>query len=407
MLTKLNILAFTTADATAKDLAASLSGVDGMELHARKLAPGALSTTISEKLEADVLVIENDGADLERAAEIEEFVGKLPANVVALVLGDTSNPTLLRRLMRAGVKDVLALPVVRQELVGALTGMLSDKRERAMANGESVSSVTVFLNAKGGTGSTTLAVNVAAALAQRHKAKVLLIDLDMQFGDCAMSLDLTPQNNVSDALAQADRLDPVLLKALVTEHAGGLRVLAAPASLNARPDAEAHAIRRLLEAATQAYDLVIVDLPRVMAGWTLEAVKASTTTFLVIQNNLATIRDARMIVDHLPRMGVDAHRIELVNNRAMSKAPSVTIEQLKETLKHEKLHRVRNDFKTASAAEDQGMPVGKVDPHSELSKDIDHLADYIWESHGHGGPKTKESLFSRFFGAKANNEKSK
>lgn len=404
MLIKLNILAFTSSDETGKDVASILSGVDGMELHSRKLAKGKLTVAVDATTTADVLIIESDGSDLDLAAEIEEYVGKLPEGVVALVLGDVSNPALLRRLMRAGVKDVLARPVVRQDLLNALTGLLSEKRERAMAKGENVSSVCVFVNAKGGTGSTTIAVNVAASLALRHKARVALIDFDMQFGDCALSLDLAAKSNVSDALAQADRIDPVLLKALMTEHSSGVHVLASPASLTAAHDADPHAVRRLIETAAQAYDIVVVDLPRVMAGWTLEAIRASTTTFLVIQNNLATIRDARMVVDHLPRMGVDARRIELVNNRAMAKAPSVTIEQLKETLKHERLHRVRNDFKTASAAEDQGIPVGKVDGASDLSRDIDHMADYIWESHGHGSAKSKEGLFARFFGSKNGGE---
>lgn len=400
MLIKLNILAFTVSDGTTHDLQAALAGVEGMELQARRLAAGALTTVIDNTNSADVLIIESDGSDMNVAVEIEEFVAKLPEGVVALVLGDTSNPALLRRLMRAGVKDVLALPVVRQDVVTALTVLLAEKRDRAMARGENVSSICVFTDAKGGSGATTLAVNTACALAVRHKARVALIDFDMQFGDCAMSLDLTPQSNVSDALAQAERIDPVLLKALMTEHASGVHVLAAPASLSARHDADAQAIRRIIDTAALAYDVVIVDLPRQVSAWTLEAMKASTTTFIVIQNNLATIRDARMLVDHLPRVGIEARRIELVNNRAMSKAPSVSIEQLKETLKHERVHRVRNDFKTANAAEDQGIPVSKVDAHSDLAQDIAHLADYIWAAHGHG-PAKKEGFFQKWFGSKA------
>ena len=70
---------------------------------------------------------------------------------------------------------------------------------------------------------------LACALAARHKAKVALIDFDMQFGDCALLLDTTPQNNVGDALRQADRIDAVLLKTMMTEHAGGVHLLASPA----------------------------------------------------------------------------------------------------------------------------------------------------------------------------------
>lgn len=399
MLIKLNILAFIGSDVAASDLKAAVAGVDGMELTIRPLAAGALTTQTGNGDSADVLIIESDGSDMNLAVEVEEFVAKLPEGVVALVLGDTSNPALLRRLMRAGVKDVLALPVVRQDVVAALINLLAEKRESAMARGENVTSICVFTNAKGGSGSTTLVVNVACALAARHKARVAVLDFDMQFGDCAMSLDLAPQNNISDALAQAERIDPVLLKALMTEHASGVHVLASPSSLTARHDADAQSVRRVIDAAALAYDVVLVDLPRQVAGWTVEAMKASTTTFIVLQNNLATIRDARMLVDHLPRAGVEARRIELVNNRAMSKAPSVSIEQLKETLKHDRVHRIRNDFKTASAAEDQGIPVNKVDAHSDLAQDIDHLADYIWAAHGHG-PTKKEGFFQKWFGTK-------
>lgn len=396
MLIKLNILAYTVADSTKRDLEAAVAGVEGMGLQARPLKSGTLSTAIDAATQADVLVIESAGADVEVMKEVEEFVTGLPEDVVVFVIGDAANPTLLRRLMRVGVRDVLASPVVRQDVVNVLTTVLSEKRARAMARGENVTSSCAFINAKGGSGGTLLAVNVACALAARHKAKVALIDFDMQFGDCALLLDTTPQNNVGDALRQADRIDAVLLKTMMTEHSSGVHLLASPATPSAAAELDAHAVRRVLDAAAAAYDIVIIDLPRVSAPWTLEAMRSATTTFLVLQNNLSTLRDARLLVDHLPRTGIDARRIEIINNRAMAKTPSVTIEQLKETLKHEKVHRVRNDFETAVAAEDQGIPVHKVDARSDLAKDIDHLADYIWAAHGHGEAK-KEGFLDKFF----------
>lgn len=396
MLIKLNILAYTSSEATSRDLAAALSGVEGMELRVRKLDPAALGAEFEPGVPADVVLLESDGKNTDAMPAVETFVAALPADIAAFVLGDASDPDALRRLMRAGVRDVLARPLVRQEVLTALTAMLSAKRTRAVARGENVTSTCTFIDAKGGGGSTMLAVNTACSLAVRHKARVALIDFDMQFGKCALQLDLQPQTNVSDALRQADRIDSVLLKALMVAHASGVTLLAAPANLTTPVDSDAHAVRRLIDTAAADYDVVIVNLPRVIAPWSLEAMRASTTVFLVIQNSLATIRDARLIVDHLPRAGIDARRVELINNRAMAKGPSVSIEQLKTTLKHEKVHRVRNDFEAAQACSDQGVPLYKSAPRSDLAKDIDHLADYIWEAHGHGKVR-KDSLLERFF----------
>lgn len=412
MLIKLNVLALTTDEGTGKDLAAILAGMEGVVLHSRSLTAGQLTTSIDATTNADVMILESDGSDLEQATEVETFTASLPESVATFVVGDASNSALLRRLMRAGVRDVLARPVVRQDVINAITAVLSEKRARAMARGENVMSICAFLNAKGGSGATLLAVNMAASLAARHKARVALLDFDMQFGECALMLDLAPQNNMGDALRQADRIDGFLLKALMTEHAGGVHVLAAPSSPSAAINLDAHAVRRVIDAAASEYDIVILDLPRVVAPWTIEALRAATTTFLVVQNNLSTIRDARLLGDHLPRAGIDSRRIQLINNRAMAKTPSVSIEQMKKTLKYDKVHRIRNDYKTAAAAGDQGLPVHKVDPHSHLSTDIDNLADHIWEAHGHGAIEKKQKhltkkdvLIEKFFGAKVGKSK--
>lgn len=406
MLIKLNILALVADKATGDDLAKNLSGVAGINLVPRVMRGDELSPVIESGSRADVVFVEVDPRDTAMVDRVEAFATANAASCATFVIGDAANAELLRRLMRAGVRDVLARPLDRQETVNAVTVLLSEKRDRAMANGQNVSSVCTFFNAKGGSGATMLAVNVACALAERHKAKVALLDFDLQFGDCAMYLDLAAQNNAGDALRQSDRVDGVFLKALMTEHGTGVHVLAAPGSLQASPDLNAQAVRRIIDAASSVYDIVIVDLPRVISPWTVEAMKASTTTFLVVQNNLSTIRDARLLVDSLPRFGIEAQRIELVNNRAMAKAPSVSIDQLKQTLKHEKVHRVRNDYETAVAAEDQGVPVGKVSARSDLTKDIEHLAEYIWVAHGHAGSGKKEPGFlEKFFGPKGDKAK--
>jgi pilus assembly protein CpaE len=377
---RLSVIAITSSKSVRADLAQIMTGVEGIDLFERNIADG-IEDRLVDGGRADVVMVEVDPEEPEAFAALETYLGQkiLPA---VYAISDVGNADMLRRLMRAGVKDVFARPAQRQEILKVLGALLSDKRSQARSSGASITSVCSFINAKGGSGGTFLAVNTACAIAAKHKLKVALLDFDLQFGDCAMLLDLSSQNNMTDALRQADRLDGVFLKALMAEHASGVHVLASPSSLNTPTNLQTSAVRRIIDAATEVYDVVIVDLPRDINAWTIEAMKASTTTFVVLQNNLATIRDARLLVDHLPRCGIEPQRIELINNRAMARAASVSIDQLKQTLKHDKAHRVRNDFETAVAAEDQGIPVSKVDDRSPLSKDVQNLADYIVKAHG-------------------------
>jgi len=396
MQTTLKTLALLRYRETAADVTNCLSAAKGIEL---KVTPqsGALKLPEADEL-PDVLLYEVTEPDAAELAQLERFITHHHGRVTVLAIGGGNNPELLRRLMRAGVRDVLPSPVERQELLAACTQLLSDLRAHKAGDNEPVHAVCTFMNAKGGCGATTLAVNVAAILAHDQKINVCLMDFDIGFGACAHILDMKPASFVTDALQQSERLDEVFLKALMTTHSSGVHVLASPSSpaLAARtPSPEA--IRKLLAVAVESYDVVIVDLPRSTEPWVLEVLRASTRSFFVMQNTLSIIRDMRLLLDYMPHAGVDAAKVEVVNNRAMAKSQSVSIEQLKETLGRERIHRVRNDYTNALAAADQGIPVYKVAASSELTQDLRHLATSIWQTH-EPAATARAGFLSRLFG---------
>ncbi|HET19844.1 MAG TPA: hypothetical protein ENO16_04475, partial [Chromatiales bacterium] len=253
-----------------------------------------------------------------------------------------------------------------------------------------------FLNAKGGSGGSTLAVNVAYALASRYDLKVALVDLDLQFGVAAHYLDMKPGATVLEALSNPTRIDPVFVKALLTPYEDGLYVLASPADVSISPEIDPDAIEALLHALAANVDVVIVDLPRVLKPWTLAVMRQSNPLMLVIQNTLATLRDARLLLDGLPRLGVTTERVEIVNNRAMADSPSVTIERLKETLQRDRVHRVRNDFENAVRSQDIGKPLCAVAERSHLTKDVEAIAEQL-ASAVQGEERPAPSLLKRLF----------
>jgi pilus assembly protein CpaE len=139
------------------------------------------------------------------------------------------------------------------------------------------------------------------------------------------------------------------------------------------------AVHRLLETAAANFDVVVLDLPRVVTEWTLDAMAQCDKLLLVTQNNLSAVRDSRRLLDYLAaHSDLRKNALELVNNRAMSRLASTSIEQMKKALGVTRLHRIRNDYAAALSAEDQGQPLFRVAPHSPLTEDSNKLAAHIW-----------------------------
>ena len=164
MQTTLNIFALTRSEKTSKDVSAFLDGVDGLVTKV-SLQPDGV-TLPDESALPDVLLYEVTDPTQAELTLLESFIAAHRASTTVLAIGTTSDTELLRRLMRAGVRDVVPSPLVRQEIVTICTNLLSDKRAREAEQSGAIHAVCAFMDAKGGSGATTIAVNVAAMLAQ-------------------------------------------------------------------------------------------------------------------------------------------------------------------------------------------------------------------------------------------------
>jgi pilus assembly protein CpaE len=392
----LKVVSYFFDDEGGEELTAILSRVEGLSLTSTKVVSEEQLSALGKEELPDVVFFELDGHAEQHIQDLESLLKEHHGSVSVYVTYKEVALDLVRRMMRIGVTDIFPQPLQTQELMTAMAHAVSAKREKIKALKGARGGVTAFIDAKGGVGSTTLAVNVAHVLAEKYKAEVLIIDFDLQFGDVAVSLDLHPRSTVLDALRKPDRIDAVLLSALVTKHDSGLDILPSPGNLSSPDELTADSVRKVLQAAVQSYEFVILDLPRFFNAGVIEALKFSDPVMLVCQNSLETIRNAKVILDNLSLIGVPLAHIELINNRAMAKSSSVTIDKLKSTLGKERIHRVRNDYAAAVSAQDQGLPVSAVDKKSDMTKDVHALADYILHAH-RGDDKKKQSFFARLF----------
>jgi len=384
---------------TGQQIKSALSRVSGIDLALRDLGrERALRSTAIERT-ADVVIFEIDGENDQDLHDLEQLMLSAERRPVVFVTYREGGLDTMRRLMRAGVRDVFEQPVNAQELVLAVTAALSEKRARLLKAQGPRGGITVFLNAKGGSGATTLAVNVAHALAERHDADTALIDLDLQFGAAALMLDLHPQATALDALRDPQRIDPVFVQALLARHASGLDVLASPASMTPPQGLEEESAVQLLQAATENHEFVVVDLARTFAPWAIGVLRIANPLMLVVQDHVATIRDAKLILDHLPALGVPLEHVELVENRAGGHKSEINEQAIVETLKIPRLHRIHNDYGIAAKAQDSGKPVLQVSGHSQFSRDLSALAEHLLTTH-RGKPKPTGGILTRLFGSR-------
>jgi pilus assembly protein CpaE len=310
----------------------------------------------------DVLLLDvdvEDAQDMAAIARLAEQAGRASIPVVATA-GDL-RPSTMRRLLRDGATDFIGQPIDHAEVV-EMVRVVSRKARRAQATKAARGRVLTFSRATGGAGATTLAVNVAHALARsqgRHRASVCLIDLDLQFGTVALQLDLEPTTALLDIAKAPERLDAALLARSLVEHPSGLQVLTAPTApmpLEAlRPDL----VGSLLEIARTSFDYVIVDLPIALTAWTGTVLGQSDLVYLVTQLNVPAVRQLRRLLDSTEEAGLCNLPVQLVLNRLQCSfgwGTGIKRRRAEEALGRAFDHCIADQFDLLISAANRGTP---------------------------------------------------
>lgn len=279
----------------------------------------------------------------------------LPA---AAIIGIVSqlDPTTMLEAMRAGVNEFLAEPLTDQELRQAL------ERAASLRPGTVERKVFAFLGAKGGVGTTTIATNVATALAQNKNARVLLVDLHPAYGDAALFFGAEPRFSVLDALENTHRLDEAYLKGLVVKTKAGLDLLAS-SDRSVVGSIDAQRVRTLIDFVSRHYTHVVLDVPRSDSA-ALDALEGATKIVIVANQELSTVRGAARMAATL-RQRYGKQHVTVVVSRYDS-AAAIGQQDVARVTGGSVGHMFPSDYRLAVDALNRGNPL-VVENHSKLA----------------------------------------
>lgn len=347
----------------------------------------ALDRPVAEPPE--LLIIDASDATAADVDLLERLARTYPSASVML-LGGQQQPELLIRAMRAGVREVLPLPLVHRAFHEAMDRIAATAGKAALRDGK----VLAFIACKGGSGATFISTNFGYALATLADKKVLLIDLHGQFGDAALYVsDQKPQMTLSDVCSQIARIDGPFLESCLVHVAPGFGVLAAADDPAQSREAKPEHIDTILRVARQHYDFILLDVGRQIDAVSLRALDTTDTIYPVLQLALPDIRDARRLLDIFRSLGYSLENIRLVVNR-YEKGGKLRLQDLHSALGAEVVHTVPNDYIAVTDSVNQGVPVLQLARGSAAARSLAELVEMVTARRV---PESK-GLFDRLFG---------
>ncbi|MDH4582110.1 hypothetical protein E8F20_09545 [Pseudomonas sp. BN415] len=310
-----------------------------------------------------------------------------------LICGPLEEREGIRLAMQAGARDFLPEPVAEEELRAALGRMLVDARTGSTTGGKLIA----VMNAKGGSGATLLACNLAQQLSVACKG-TLLLDLDLQFGSVSHYLDVQTPHSHLDVLQQVDELDSVALRGFCSHFSPSLHVLGGRTSeLCLYQDVRLEQLETLLALARNTYDWVVVDLPRQIDHITGVTLEQADRVYIVVQQSLSHLKDANRLVRILrDDLGVQGNRLQVVVNRYNKTAP-VSLKDIAETLRCSELQKLPNDYAVVSESQNTGVPLVLHAPRAPVSLAIRELSQELLGTEAARQGLLKRT-FSRLFG---------
>jgi len=319
----------------------------------------------------DVCIIDFD-RNPEQALEIAERIHTENGETAVFAVSSDAHLDIIIQAMRSGCREYLFKPLVRDQLLQAVTRVSNRRRERKE---RSTAQVLTFIGAKGGCGATTLATQLGTILAGSSSKKTLLLDLHPTSGDAALYLGFTATRYHSyELMENTDRLDAALLQSMALHHSSGLDIVPAPSDFETARHAASGTMAHTFNVLRDWYDFILVDAPAGLNDETAKLIGYSDWVYIVTVAEVSALRNVSRIVDYVKQEEIPAEKIRLVLNRFDKRSP-ITESQIEKVTQRKVFWSVPNQYhqavKTITAGE------SATTSRSELTRNLKEWADSI------------------------------
>jgi pilus assembly protein CpaE len=360
----LTFVVLSTGLNSFKEIRGALQEVDG-----RLLAGGDDPEQVYEQIvhlrpQAAIITL---GSNLEQGLALIERLTSEAVPTAIICAAQDASPELILRSMRAGAREFLRLPVIKEEfttVIARTTEFCATRVETPKKKGRMIA---VF-SSKGGCGTTFIATNLAAAT--NHPT--VLVDLNLQAGDLPLFLGVDAKYSIADMVENRARMDDSLLSSYLTPYSSNLKLLAAPREADSADDIEPQHVFEALERLRERYEYVVLDPQHTFDAITLAALDQSDEIVLVLTLDIPAIRSAQRSLEIFDRLGYPRKKVKIIVNR-WSKQIDLDLRQVEKFLGEPVVGFVPSDYQPVVNSINLGQPLVLSESTSKIAVEIKRI----------------------------------
>ena len=359
-------------ETTRENLKRYLIGMDQIWLEADCSRYEFFAEIVSQTT-PEIAIIDID-SDEEKAMQLVESISKTHPTIGVIVVSSRTDGQMILRAMRSGAREFLTSPIQIDELVGALDRVAANSNGKQRSNAGNIIAVA---GASGGVGNTSIAVNLAVALATNPERSVVLIDLDLALGDADVFLDMIPDYTLLDVAQNISRLDLALLRKSLTKHESGVFLLPRPVQIEDMSSISNDDLKRVIGLLKASFTHLIIDLSKSYSRLDITALESADSIVLLTQLDLPCLRNVVRLLSSLETYDDVNDKIRIVVNRVGLDKMQISSTKAEETIDRDIFWRIPNNYPVISECRNNGVPLLENAKNAAITQSICELAEKL------------------------------
>lgn len=327
-----------------------------------------------ENTSPDLIIMSYGEGDTDSLSLAERIILHRPRTFVILI-AEFLDVELMQNALKAGCHNIIEMPKTSKDMNDTIKSVYNNESLKLKSLGQKdnlvwTSTVITVFGAKGGLGKSTIAANLAVSLAQKRK-KVALIDLDLQFGDLHIFLDIEPKETITELVQDSTEPNVDFVRSYMSIHSSGVHLLAAPRSPEYSELVSAEKVMSLLTLLRNYYDYVIIDTAPTFSEVNVTALECSSLIFFVTGLDISILKNSKLSMSLMESLQL-TEKVKIIVNRAMDM--SITVNDVQRIIGYPIWSKMPSDYKVAVTALNRGIPFVTGASNSKLAQSISNMA---------------------------------